>query len=94
MTTHLQRDLEQLKKAILGVGSLVEDAIHKATSALLDRRSSLADDVMRGDLEIDRREVAIEEECLKVLALHQPVASDLRFILPSARALRILFPRK
>lgn len=81
MTKHLLRDLEHLKKEILGVGGLVETAIHNATTALLERRDDLARAVIRGDEHIDKREVAIEEECLKVLALHQPVAADLRFII-------------
>ena len=81
MTKHLVRDLEVLKKEILGIGALVEDAIHMATSALLDRRPEFAEAVIHGDVEIDTREVAIEEECLKILALHQPVAFDLRFII-------------
>lgn len=81
MTQHLLRDLEHLKKEILGVGAMVEDAIDRATSALLDRRVELAHDVIRGDQQIDRREVAIEEDCLKILALHQPVAFDLRYII-------------
>ena len=81
MTRHLLRDLENLKKEILGVGALVENSIHRATSALLDRRPELANEVFRGDEEIDQREVAIEEDCLKILALHQPVAADLRYII-------------
>jgi phosphate transport system protein len=81
MTKHLLRDLEQLKKALLSVGAVVEGAIHAATTALLDRRTSLAEEVIKGDAEIDRREVAIEEDCLKILALHQPVALDLRFLI-------------
>jgi phosphate transport system protein len=80
MSKHLQRDLEHLKKQILGVGSIVEEAINHATSALIDRRIELAQEVVAGDDLIDAREVAVEEECLKVLALHQPVATDLRFI--------------
>ena len=80
MAKHLLRDLERLKKEILGVGALVEQAIHRATTALSERRPDLADEVIRGDDEIDQREVEVEEECLKALALHQPVAADLRFI--------------
>lgn len=81
MAKHLLRDLEHLKKEILNVGALVEEAIHKATAALVEQRSELADEVIRGDREIDSREVAVEDECLKALALHQPVATDLRFII-------------
>ena len=81
MAKHLLRDLEHLKKEILAVGSLVEHAIRKATVALAEGRPKLAEEVIEGDAEIDAREVAVEEECLKVLALHQPVAGDLRFII-------------
>ena len=78
---HLARDLEALKKDILAVGALVENALLLATTALLERRSELARQVIEGDAEIDRREVVIEDQCLKILALHQPVASGLRFII-------------
>ena len=80
MAKHLQRDLEHLKKEILSVGALVEQAILKSTTALSERRPELAEEVINGDNEIDAREVTVEEECLKALALHQPVATDLRFI--------------
>ena len=81
MAKHLLRDLDYLKKEILAVGSLVEEAIHKATTALIERRPELAVEVIDGDNTIDEREVHVEEECLKALALHQPVATDLRFII-------------
>ncbi len=80
MAKHLQRDLDYLKKALLEVGSKVEEAANKAIMALVERRQDLAAEVIDHDNEIDRDEVLIEEECLKVLALHQPVASDLRFV--------------
>ena len=80
MTKHLLRDLEHLKQQLLLLGSMVEGAILKATTALLDRRPELSSAVMHGDDAIDAREVQIEEECLKILALHQPVAIDLRYI--------------
>lgn len=60
---------------------MVEDAINKSLLAVVDRRKELAEEVIREDDQIDQREVQIEEECLKVLALHQPVAVDLRFII-------------
>ena len=81
MAQHLQRDVETLKKALMDISVMVEDAINKAILALVDRRTELARDVMHGDNEIDQKEVMIEEECLKILALHQPVAADLRFII-------------
>ncbi|MCI0479008.1 phosphate signaling complex protein PhoU [Candidatus Uhrbacteria bacterium] len=80
MSIHLHRDLEELKKDILTMGGMVEDAIRKSIATLHDRHSSLAEEVIAGDSRIDRFEVHIEEHCLKILALHQPVAEDLRFI--------------
>ncbi|MBI4567400.1 MAG: phosphate signaling complex protein PhoU [Planctomycetes bacterium] len=80
MTTHLRRDIEHLERELLLVGSLVEEAINKAIRALVDRRLDLCEQVIRGDDVIDRKEVEVEEECLKILALHQPMAFDLRFL--------------
>lgn len=81
MAIHLQRDLEKLKKDVLLLGSMVEEATHHAVLALIDRRADIAQEVQKGDKEIDAREIRIEEDCLKVLALHQPVANDLRFVI-------------
>ena len=80
MTKHFLRDLDHLKKQILVLGSMVEVAMHKATTSLLERRAELATEVIHSDDQIDEREVQVEEECLKVLALNQPVAADLRFV--------------
>jgi phosphate transport system protein len=81
MSKHLQRDLEHLKKELLAMGAMVEDATNKAILSLVERRPELAEEVMQGDDRIDEKENQIEEECLKILALHQPVAADLRFII-------------
>lgn len=81
MAKHLERNLSGLKKEILGVGSRVEEAVNKSILALVDRRSDLAEEVRVGDQEIDDLEIKVEEECLKLLALHQPVAHDLRFVI-------------
>jgi phosphate transport system protein len=78
MSKHLERDLEALEREILAQSSLVEEMIAKACRALVDRRVDLSSEVFDGELQIDTREVKIEEECLKILALHQPVAVDLR----------------
>jgi phosphate transport system protein len=80
MAQHLLRDLENLKKEVLTMGAMVEEAILKATTSLVNRRGELAEEVLSRDHEIDLKELAVEEECLKLLALHQPVAKDLRFI--------------
>jgi len=80
MTKHLLRDLENLKKQLLMMGSMVEQAIDKSMLSLAERRPDLAEDVAKSDDEIDQKENQIEEECLKLLALHQPVAADLRLV--------------
>lgn len=81
MAKHLQRDLEHLKKKILAIGLIVEKALSNSIEALINRNSKLAEEVIKGDSHIDQEENLIEEECLKLLALHQPVATDLRFII-------------
>jgi len=78
MSKHLERDLEALEREILAQSSLVEEMIAKACRALVDRRVDLLSEVVDSEQQIDVREVKIEEECLKILALHQPVAVDLR----------------
>lgn len=80
MTIHLQKDLELLKKELLGLGAMVEKALREAVLSLVDRRPDLAAIVMAEAADVDEKEVWIEEQCLKTLALHQPVAVDLRFI--------------
>jgi len=80
MSTHLRKDLETLEKSLLLLAGRVEEALRQSITALLERRFELAESVIDADAEIDRREVELEEECLKALALHQPVASDLRFL--------------
>lgn len=80
MSLHLQRDLDELKRDVLHLGSLVETALGNASFVLRDRRVKLAQAVYAGESVINEKEVQIEESCLKILALHQPVAIDLRFI--------------
>lgn len=80
MPKHLQRQIELLKQKILFVGSMVEGAIANAVAALVERDETLAGKVLEEDSEIDRMEVDVEEDCLKILALYQPVAVDLRFV--------------
>jgi len=81
MSLHLQREIDQLKRNILSLSALVEESLEKAALSLRRRDNRLAQQVVESDYEIDVREVDIEEDCLKILALHQPVASDLRFII-------------
>lgn len=79
--TVLQKEIEKLKKQILSLSAMVEENVYKAVRALEERNRDLADEVMRSDHHVDEMEVDVEEECLKVLALHQPVAVDLRYII-------------
>jgi phosphate transport system protein len=80
MSRHLQRELENLKKKLLSLGAIIETAVRDATMSIEKRNGSLAQKVIDNDINIDHTEVEIEEDCLKILALHQPVAIDLRFI--------------
>lgn len=80
MSKHLERELDQLRHELLSLFGIVEQMIAKAFQALRDRRTDLAREVIKTDEIVDSREVKIEEECLKLLALHQPVASDLRWL--------------
>jgi len=80
MSQHLQREIEQLKKKILALGTTVETSVRQAVSAVERRDSRLAERIILRDKEIDQLEVDLEEDCLKILALYQPVAIDLRFI--------------
>ena len=85
MSVHLQRAVQQLKHDLLALCALVEDQTERAVRALLERSPHAAREVQRRDAEIDQREVEVEEECLRVLALHQPVAGDLRFIVAALK---------
>ena len=82
---HLQREIEGLKKRILRLGAEVEEALTMAIKALKEGDVNLARRVIDNDTEIDRMEVETEEECLKILALHQPVAIDLRFVIAALK---------
>lgn len=80
MAKHLQREIENLKKKILSLCARVERSVHGAIRSIQQRDAALARKIMEKDIQIDHAEVEVEEECLKILALHQPVAIDLRFI--------------
>ncbi|MBD3349438.1 MAG: phosphate signaling complex protein PhoU [Candidatus Eisenbacteria bacterium] len=80
MSRHLQNEIEKLKKRILHLGAMVERALDRAAEAVMTRDADVARSVIEADSEVDRIEVDVEEECLKILALHQPVAADLRYV--------------
>jgi len=80
MERHLQRELEKIKKRILSLGTMAEEQVRQAVKSFETRNADLAARVINNDHEIDEIEVELEEECLKIMALHQPFAGDLRFI--------------
>jgi phosphate transport system protein len=81
MTLHFVREIEKLKTRILSLSAYVEESVVMAVKALFDRDGDLAREVIHRDRRIDEAEVELEEECLKLLALYQPVAQDLRFLI-------------
>ena len=81
MPKRLQRELEQIKKRVLSLCAMVEERVHMAKKAVETWDADLAEKIIKMDYEIDEVEVEVEEECLKILALHQPVAVDLRFLI-------------
>lgn len=80
MTRHFLRALEELSKEVLAMGGAVESTVARAVRAFFDRDVRAAQTVIEGDREINLYELRIDEECLKMLALYQPTARDLRFI--------------
>lgn len=81
MSRHLLNEIEKLKTRILALSDMVEQAVYRAVKSLQERDGNTAQAVIDTDTDIDLAEVDIEEECQKILALHQPVAHDLRFII-------------
>ena len=80
MPKHFHDELSELTKQVLHMGGLVESALDRSLAALLDRDTALAREVIDGDEKVDELELDVEERCLDLLALHQPVARDLRYI--------------
>jgi len=80
MSVHFLRQIDKLKRQILTLGELVQDAVDDAIVAVSTRDPELAAKVLRAEEQIDDMEVDVEEECLHTLALHQPVAFDLRYV--------------
>lgn len=85
MPKRLQKDIEKIKKIVLSLGAMVEERIRMAIKAIETWDAGLAEEIVRRDYEIDELEIEVEEECLKILALHQPVAVDLRFLIATIK---------
>ena len=80
MQRHFHEELEALKQTLLAMGGLVEDQIRRVNTALLERDSTVAQDVIERDTQVNTYDVEVDEKCVELLALHQPAAGDLRFI--------------
>jgi phosphate transport system protein len=80
MELHFQKELRELKEDLLKMAALVEEAINTSVQSLVKRDSDLAQKTFEGEDRINRMEIDIEDKCLKLLALTQPMAADLRFI--------------
>jgi phosphate transport system protein len=85
LMSHFQSELEKLRKSLLSLGTLVEENLFRAAQAVADLDVGLSRQVMDADDRIDQVEVEVEEECLKILALYQPVASDLRYVVAALK---------
>ena len=85
MTIHMKNEIDKLKKKLLALCAQVEEQLWQAVKSVKERNDELARQVVDHDSRIDEEEVDIEEECLKILALYQPVAIDLRFIVTALK---------
>jgi phosphate transport system protein len=81
MTKHLDRELARLRRDLVEQFGVVEQMIQLAVRSLTERRTDLADRVIQNDAAVDATDVRVEEECLKLIALHQPVATDMRWLI-------------
>ncbi len=90
MSIHLHREMENLNRAALEMCAHVEQNVRDAAQAFLDRDNELANRVIAADRFIDKMDAELTENCLKTLALYQPVAGDLRFIFSLAKISGIL----
>lgn len=80
MSRHFHEELEALKQTLLAMGGLVEDQIRRVMRALLERDDAMAQEVIERDRQVNTYDVEVDEQCVSLLALHQPAAGDLRFI--------------
>jgi phosphate transport system protein len=82
---HFQEELEQLKARLLEMGGLAEDRVRSALKALVERDSALVDAVLTGDQPLNQLHIQIDGRCFRMLALHQPMAVDLRAIMSAVK---------
>jgi phosphate transport system protein len=82
---HFQDELEALKSRLLQMGGLAEERLGTAMRGLVERNAALVDDVISGDAAINALHIEIDDRCFKLLALHQPMAVDLRAIVAAVK---------
>ncbi len=80
MMSHFEEELNELKRKLVSMGGLVESMIHFSIKALVDRDTGLTKEVFAKEDEVNRLQMEIDDRCLKLIALYQPTATDLRFI--------------
>jgi len=85
MERHRDQDLEQIRKTLLRMGGLVERQIREAMQALVERDATRAEAVIRADDEVDELQKEIDAQCSRMLALQQPMATDLRFLVATMK---------
>jgi phosphate transport system protein len=90
MHSLLEGELNQLRDQVLLMGGEVESAIERATRALIDRNSELAEQVLADDDRIDALELEVDQTCIRILALKAPEARDLRFVITAVKLTPVL----
>ena len=85
METNLQNQLDTLKSSLLSMAALVEEQIARAISALVNHNIELCNNVISSDQPINMMELEIDDQCFRLLALQNPIASDLRFVTTSMK---------
>ena len=80
MERHFEAEMQALKNRLLSMGAMVEERVHQAVGALMERNAAAAERIVAGDQEVNELQIEVDDRCLKLLALQQPMASDLRLI--------------
>jgi phosphate transport system protein len=80
MERHFEAEMQALKNRLLSMGAMVEERVHQAIEALMERNAAAAERIVAGDEEVNDLQIEVDDRCLKLLALQQPMASDLRLI--------------
>jgi phosphate transport system protein len=80
MERHFETEMQGLRNRLLSMGAMVEERVHQAVGALMERNAGTAERIIAGDQEVNELQIEVDDRCLKLLALQQPMASDLRLI--------------